>query len=453
MTGIGFLDSIHTEGADGIGTVSARRNTAGHTLLTPVSGRKFQGRLFSRTLLQYATSSSVYFWFLSPFGANVHEYPCIAQIHPLLSISNYFDVDISNWYSAASQFRKPRVLGMQVKGSISMSVTALRQETTPALSDADTLTLVCKALADGLRLEILRLLSTSSFGVLELCRILDIRQSALSHHLKILATAGLATTRREGNTIFYRRPLLASDDPLHSFKKSAFETIDRVPLSDELRERMNQIQRERSEQSLQFFTRHADKFREKQGLVAEHSQYTAALQDLLHELEPHAQRSVMEVGPGQGELIPMFAERFNEVIALDNAKEMLNQARATAEQASVTNARFIHGDTSKALELGVRCDLIVFDMVLHHLASPREAFTHAKTLLNDNGLLLIVDLCRHNQDWVKESCGDLWLGFEQEELEDWASQAGLPAGQTVYLGLRNGFQIQMCVFHKNPNHA
>jgi len=332
-----------------------------------------------------------------------------------------------------------------------MAVAALRQYSAPALNDADALTLVCKALADGLRLEILRLLRTSSFGVLELCRILEIRQSALSHHLKILANAGLAITRREGNTIFYRRPLLANDDPLQNFKQSAFETIDRVPLSQELCVRMNQIQHERSEQSLQFFTKHSDKFREKQGLVAEHDQYEAALVDLLGELAPHALKSVMEVGPGQGDLLPMFAQRFEQVIALDNAIEMLNQARATAANADVNNVHFIHGDTGTAIEQNLRCDLIVYDMVLHHLPSPREAFQHAQTLLNENGLLLIIDLCQHNQDWVRESCGDLWLGFENEELSDWATQSGLTQSQTVFLGLRNGFQIQMCVFHTNSH--
>lgn len=309
--------------------------------------------------------------------------------------------------------------------------------------------MVCKALADALRLEILRLLRTSSFGVLELCRILEIRQSALSHHLKVLANAGLATTRREGNTIFYRRPLLANTDPLQNFKQSAFDTVDRVPLSEALRERMNQIQQERSEQSLQFFTRHANKFREKQGLVAEHDQYKPALVDLLRELEPHALKSVMEVGPGQGDLLPMLSRRYTEVIALDNAIEMLNQAQTTAKNAGISNAKFIHGDTGTALDQDLRCDLIVYDMVLHHLPSPREAFTHAHTLLNANGLLLIIDLCQHNQDWVRESCGDLWLGFENEELESWANQSEFSPTQTVFLGLRNGFQIQMCVFQKN----
>ncbi len=329
-----------------------------------------------------------------------------------------------------------------------MTLTAVRAQRDCQQDQAEELTALCKALADGLRLEILRLLRSSSFGVLEICRILEIRQSALSHHLKILATAGLATTRREGNTIFYRRPLLTPDDPFYELKKSAFEAIDRVALSEELVQRLNLIQKERSEQSLQFFTKHFDKFREKQGLVAEHSQYMSSLLELLRELELKPEHCVMEVGPGQGELLAVLAQQFDSVIALDNALEMLNQARDTVLEEGLQNVQFILGDTHKALELDVQCDLMLFDMVLHHLASPHEAFQHASTLLKNHGLLLIVDLCRHDQDWVRESCGDLWLGFEVDDMNEWAEQAGLQAAQTVYLGLRNGFQIQMCVFQK-----
>ena len=31
---------------------------------------------------------------------------------------------------------------------------------------------------------------------------------------------------------------------------------------------------------------------------------------------------------------------------------------------------------------------------------------------NVGGVLLVTELCRHHQDWVKDACGDVWLGFE-----------------------------------------
>jgi DNA-binding transcriptional ArsR family regulator len=85
-----------------------------------------------------------------------------------------------------------------------MTTAVLKSSNLEISNSVEDLTLVQKALADSLRLQILRLLKNESFGVLELCRILDIRQSALSHHLKVLFTACLVSTRREGNSIFYQ---------------------------------------------------------------------------------------------------------------------------------------------------------------------------------------------------------------------------------------------------------
>lgn len=329
-----------------------------------------------------------------------------------------------------------------------MAVTAIHKQQAADFSDVDALTLLCKALADGLRLEILRLLQTESFGVLEICQIFDIRQSALSHHLKILANAGLVSTRREGNSIFYRRSLLNTEDPFFDLKKTAFTTIDRVPLRSELAARINLIQQERSEQSRLFFTRHADKFREKQGLIAERERYEDNVLDLIQELGLTSEHKVMEVGPGAGELLTRLASRFDNLIALDNSQEMLNQARATLEQSGASNVSFIFGDTTVVIAQGIHCDLLIYDMVLHHIPSPWEAFQDAARILEANGILLLIDLSRHDQDWVRESCGDLWLGFENTDLDAWAAQAGLLPGASVYLGLRNGFQIQMRVFIK-----
>jgi len=333
-----------------------------------------------------------------------------------------------------------------------LSVTALKPAELPDLGNLDDLTRLCKALADELRLAILRLLKTESFGVLEICRVLDIRQSALSHHLKILATAGLVSTRREGNSIFYRRSLILDSDPFADFKNSAFANIDRLPLPHETRQRVELIHQERSQQSLDFFRRNAAKFREKQGLITEYQQYAGSLEDLILGIRFPAPPAVMEVGPGEGELLLQLARHFERVIALDNSSEMLDQARRTAAQHEVDNVEFIHGDITQAPEQGLTCDLIILNMVLHHIPAPVEVFREARRLLNPGGVLLLVELISHNQDWVRESCGDLWLGFETEDLTGWARDAGLVEGQSLYLGLRNGFQIQVRLF-VNENSA
>jgi len=315
-----------------------------------------------------------------------------------------------------------------------------------SLSPMEALTTLHKALADHLRLQILRLLKSESFGVLELCRILDIRQSALSHHLKILATSKLVSTRREGNSIFYRRTFLSEDDIYSDIKKTVFENLDCLEISGSQLRKIKQIQLERAQLSLNFFNKNANKFKEKQGLIVEHADYANSLHDLIAGLTLSDKAAVMEVGPGEGQLLTELLQRFENLTALDNSKDMLEKSRAAVVESGGSGVEFILGDTAVACKKDISADLIIFDMVLHHISSPAKTFKDIGALLNPDGYLLIVELCSHDQDWVRESCGDLWLGFEEDDLNHWAEKAGLTIQQSSYLGLRNGFQIQMRTF-------
>ena len=88
-------------------------------------------------------------------------------------------------------------------------------------------------------------------------------------------------------------------------------------------------------------------------------------------------------------------------------------------------------------------------MVLHHVPSPAEMLFDIANVLAESGQLFITELCGHDQSWVKESCGDQWLGFDPVELGDWAKNAGFTEGESVYLAQRNGFRVQIRQFLKS----
>ena len=79
-------------------------------------------------------------------------------------------------------------------------------------------------------MQILKVLQQNAYGVLELCQVFDIRQPAMSHHLKILANSGLVATRREGTTIFYRRSETHPDPDLQPLHQALFNSIDEAAL-------------------------------------------------------------------------------------------------------------------------------------------------------------------------------------------------------------------------------
>ncbi len=318
-----------------------------------------------------------------------------------------------------------------------------------ALKIAEELALILKAAGDELRLEILRALSTDSFGVLELCALFEVKQSGMSHHLKVLANAQLVTKRKEGNSIFYRRSTPSHDDPNAQLKQAIFKSVDQIPLKDDNKRNLDGIYTQRSIASKKFFSENATQFKQQQDLISEFDVYGLHVAESLQNSSIEHRRSALEVGPGAGEFLAILAKQFDHVIALDNSAEMLAESQKRCKTQNISNIDYIHNDTSHCRDIKNSIDCAVINMVLHHTPSPQKIFQDVSHALKPNGIILICDLCQHDQDWTKEACGDLWLGFAPEDLSRWAAGAGFQEGQSSYFALRNGFQIQIREFIKN----
>lgn len=329
-----------------------------------------------------------------------------------------------------------------------MSVQARQEESKRQAVGAEALSpllaTLCKAASDPLRLDIMRVLSNDSFGVQELATIFAMPQPGMSHHLKVLLKSGLLATRRQGNSIFYRRALLKSDSDFFEFQTSLFATIGSLAIAEEYMRRINKIYEDRSSQSRQYFERNVDKFEENQGMLCELSQYLPNLREMLDLTELKHSSQVMEVGPGQGALLKELSRRFDRLVALDNSGEML--AFTKDKVSSRDKIRFVQSSLETFEPEGEGLDAVVLNMVLHHMSSPLQAFQKLRRMLRLDGFLLIADLCSHNQEWARSSCGDVWLGFDPQELKEWALSAGFSEVQSLYLGLKNGFQIQLKLF-------
>jgi ubiquinone/menaquinone biosynthesis C-methylase UbiE len=323
---------------------------------------------------------------------------------------------------------------------MNMSVPALRHD------DCDDLSALCKAGGDPLRLNVLRALTNDSFGVLELAQIFAIGQSGMSHHLKVLAQAELVATRREGNAIFYRRALPHTERPGGRLHAALLDEIDTLTLPVDVLGRIDVVHRQRALASQDFFARTAEKFRAQQDLIAGLAQYRESLLALLDKLSFAPNAQALEVGPGDGGFLPELASRFHHVTAMDNSPAMLELAREVCTRQALANVELQLADA--LTDAKVHADCVVLNMVLHHFAAPAEALKQLAGHVRPGGSLLITELCSHDQSWAREACGDLWLGFEQEDLARWAIAAGLVPGESLYVGLRNGFQIQVRHFQR-----
>ncbi|WP_370980383.1 ArsR/SmtB family transcription factor [Agaribacterium sp. ZY112] len=309
----------------------------------------------------------------------------------------------------------------------------------------DVLSQALKASGDNLRLQILALLQRDSFAVQELCQIFEIKQSGMSHHLKVLLKACLVSTRREGNTIFYQRSDEACASALDELRDAIYQVAGTLELSDAIQAHLGSLHQQRAAASLAFFKDNADAFREQQELIAAYEVYGPEVAKLLNS---NIDGAALEVGPGTGDFLPELAKRFGKVFALDSSAQMLAQSETLCQEQELKNIDFINGDTGFCRTLGANLDCVVINMVLHHTPSPASIFADISPALKKGATLLVCELGAHNQEWVREACGDHWFGFASNDLKQWALAQNLEEGTSRYFALRNGFQIQIHQFIK-----
>src|SRR5687767_6733704 len=105
------------------------------------------------------------------------------------------------------------------------------------------------SLADPVRLRLLHLLQQHELGVAELCDILQLPQSTVSRHLKVLADERWTRSRRHGTNHLYRVLLDELDPPARKLWLLAREqTTDWSAIrQDEMR--LDRVLRAREEQS------------------------------------------------------------------------------------------------------------------------------------------------------------------------------------------------------------
>ena len=314
---------------------------------------------------------------------------------------------------------------------------------------------VTKAAGDVLRASVLQALNNESFGVLELCKIFDIAQPAMSHHLRILADAGLVSKRKEGTSVFYQRANAAAETLLAAL----FSAIDESASSVAVQKRIERIYKTRQEYTNEYFRTHADALANQQERICLPVVYTQPVLEIANGLPTKKRIHALEVGPGNGELLYELAQIFKQAMGVDNTPEMLENtstrvqgvSNVTLHQQDFMHLSIPHPEPHKEPNGGPnggpkKFDLIVSAMVLHHQPSPRKFIQKAQHFLQPDGTFVIAELCPHTHNWVKEHCGDLWLGFTQEQLADWAHSSGLALTSHQNFAQRNGFTIQIVTF-------
>ena len=293
---------------------------------------------------------------------------------------------------------------------------------------------IFKALSDEVRLRLLRALWLAELSVAELVRVVEMPQSTVSRHLRSLRESRLVETRREGTSIYYRRGQVLQGTDLAGLLEVEWEQIPKKDEDEATVYRLLELRRRRSRE---FFDRIAGQY----GRLTQPGGSWEALASAL--AVGFAGRDVADLGCGEGALTRLLARFARRVVAVDQAPGMLELvARESAGGCAGDRVNCVEGDMESLPIADADVDVAFLSQSLHHAARPNLAIQEAARILRPGGHAVVLDLARHEHEWVREERADQWLGFDEADLQQWMEDARL---RVVCMERRAGFPAELAV--------
>ena len=259
-----------------------------------------------------------------------------------------------------------------------------------------------KAMADDTRLRLFCMLSRYELNVNELILILGMGQSRVSRHLKILASSGLVKWRRDGLWVFYSA---VQEGEVRQFTDAVLPFVLRDALFQRDIAAAAAIIEDRLSATRQFFNAIADDWDQ----LAQEVLGSYDLPGAIAAIVP-AGAVAVDLGCGTGEVMERMLPAASGLIGVDGSARMLERAkRRFAEEGTPVSLRI--GDLEHLPLRDGEADFISINMVLHHLSIPEAALVEAQRVLRPKGCLVITDFDSHDNESMRVTYGDRWLGF------------------------------------------
>jgi ubiquinone/menaquinone biosynthesis C-methylase UbiE/DNA-binding transcriptional ArsR family regulator len=277
-----------------------------------------------------------------------------------------------------------------------------------------------RAAGEETRLRVLALLAEGELSVSDLTDILGQSQPRISRHLKLLVEAGLVERHREGAWAFFRLADHGASAPMLRPVLAALDRTDHRLAAD--RARLAAVRAQRAQAAQTFFARLAPEWDRLRSLHASEEAVEAAVLDAVGK-KPI--RSLLDLGTGTGRMLQVLAPLASRAVGLDASHAMLSVARANLEKAGLTRAELRQGDIYAPPFARGSFDLVVIHQVLHYLDDPARALREAVRLLMPGGRLVVVDFAPHALEFLREKQAHRRLGFSNDQMTSWLSEAGL----------------------------
>lgn len=273
-------------------------------------------------------------------------------------------------------------------------------------------------LADSTRSRLLLLLEGTELTVSELCSVLQLPQSTVSRHLKILADEGWIRARDAGTSRFYTLVPGRLDHAARRLWNVVREQVASSPAAQQDRRRRESVMSTRRVKMHTFFT----------GVAASWDSMRAELiggrTDLLGLLDLFdASWTVGDLGCGTGHLSEAVAPVVRRVIAVDESGAMLDNARKRL--APLVNVEVRSGSVEALPMDDAELDVALLFMVTHLVLEPARVLAEVRRVLRPGGRLLMLDFTAHDREEYSSQMGHVWQGFTEEHVAALVTDAGL----------------------------
>ena len=273
------------------------------------------------------------------------------------------------------------------------------------------------ALSDPTRCRILRLLEQHELTVGELCASLQLPQSTVSRHLRVLSDEGWASARGEGTSRFYKADLDALDAGARDLWMIVREQLGTSLGMSADQRRAESVLAKRKAKVRQFFDSAAGSWDElRTQLIGDRSDLLA----LLDLFDP--EWVVGDLGCGTGHISAALSPSVGKVIAIDESGPMLAAARERLSGAPNVELREGHVESLPLEDASL--DVAILFLVAHFITDPARAMQEVRRVLKPGGRLLIVDLLPHEHEEYVAQLGHVWQGFSEAQIRGWLDAAG-----------------------------
>ena len=273
------------------------------------------------------------------------------------------------------------------------------------------------SLADATRSRLLLVLEGQEFTVSELCTVLQLPQSTVSRHLKLLADEGWLVSTPDGTSRHYRMAHRQLDVDARDLWALVREHVAGLPAARQDVLRVRSVLATRKSRSQEFFAETAATWDElRRDMFGDR----ADLQALLGLLD--GEWVVGDLGCGTGRMSESLAPFVGKVIAVDSSREMLAAARDRLREYDTVEVR--EGTLEASPVADGELDAAVVFLVLHHIVAPEEALAEVGRVVRPGGRVLIADMTPHDRVAYRNDMGHAWLGFSREQISEWLTSAG-----------------------------